>query len=143
MNFDLKNVTGIQWSNAPARHAHGLEIVCHLGRLLTVHSVEIGERSCCFLRSSFPFLKQQRPCFSQLEPQKMSVLLQICKKKKQVPLGCFLYGWKISDAIWGTPNPVTALRIFGRIGWTPKKTSEGLGLEKAGFWIEKNEFCFS
>ncbi|CAE7228445.1 unnamed protein product [Symbiodinium natans] len=27
---------------------------------------------------------------------------------EQVPLGCFLYGWKISDAITSIPNPVNA-----------------------------------
>lgn len=32
----------------------------------------------------------------------------LCTEAAEVPLGCFLYGWKISDAIWGTPNPVNA-----------------------------------
>jgi len=34
--------------------------------------------------------------------------LVLCTEAAEVPLGCFLYGWKISDAIWGTPNPVNA-----------------------------------
>ena len=38
----------------------------------------------------------------------VTTLVFVLSDAAEVPLGCFLYGWKISDAIWGTPNPVNA-----------------------------------